>query len=371
MDKVKFKKKLKLVISDFHIGTGQEKGRFNPFEDFYFDEKFFEFLDYYSRGLYADWEVELIINGDFFDLLKVKVDGRWPEEITEEIAVAKLKQCILSHPILCKALKTFLLREKKSLVFIPGNHDIEFMYPKVQSLFIDHIGGDAIRSKVKFLTETDTYYLPEGIQIAHGHQFEPNHRFDYKSIFLEKGLEAPILNLPWGSFFVLKVLNPFKEKRHHIDHIRPFKRFILGGLVFDFWFTVRLILKSIYYFISTRFFKSLKRRSRLRTTLQILRKEVFPFPNLEVSAERVLKKVQGVHTIIMGHSHQHKCRLFSNNKLYINTGTWTRMINLNLQHLGESMCLTYAIIKYPLKGECQVSLMKWLGTREPYQMVYY
>src|SRR6185312_6549304 len=66
-------KKIKLVISDFHLSRGKwlENGRRNPLEDFHQDERFKEFLEYYSTGKYKDYDVELIINGDFFDPLAV------------------------------------------------------------------------------------------------------------------------------------------------------------------------------------------------------------------------------------------------------------------------------------------------------------
>ena len=65
--------KLKLVISDFHLSRGNwlPDGRRNPLEDFHQDQRLFEMLDHYSSGPHADSDVELIVNGDFFDPLAV------------------------------------------------------------------------------------------------------------------------------------------------------------------------------------------------------------------------------------------------------------------------------------------------------------
>lgn len=62
-------KKIKLVISDFHLSRGRwlADGRRNPLEDFHQDGRFKEFLEYYSTGM--------IINGDFFDPLNVHLLG--------------------------------------------------------------------------------------------------------------------------------------------------------------------------------------------------------------------------------------------------------------------------------------------------------
>ena len=64
--------KLKVIVSDFHLGEGQERGSLNPWENFHHDDKFAELLRYYSTDYYEDEDVELIINGDFFDLLQVR-----------------------------------------------------------------------------------------------------------------------------------------------------------------------------------------------------------------------------------------------------------------------------------------------------------
>src|SRR4051794_15060514 len=94
--------KIKLVISDFHLSRGKwlKNGRRNPLEDFHQDDRFQEFLDYYSTGIYAATEVELIVNGDFFDPLAViplpRPDGKvmpleYPLEVEEPAAVEKFQ----------------------------------------------------------------------------------------------------------------------------------------------------------------------------------------------------------------------------------------------------------------------------------------
>ena len=62
-------RKLKLVVSDFHLGKGpyRDDGSVNVFEDFRQDGKFAQFLDYHSDGEWKDAEVELVVNGDFFN----------------------------------------------------------------------------------------------------------------------------------------------------------------------------------------------------------------------------------------------------------------------------------------------------------------
>ena len=55
---------LMLVLSDFHLGKGKflEDGHINIMEDFDEDEKFAEFLEYYSTGTHYFSDVNIILN---------------------------------------------------------------------------------------------------------------------------------------------------------------------------------------------------------------------------------------------------------------------------------------------------------------------
>jgi hypothetical protein len=64
--------KLKIVLSDFHLGAGPPDTSQNPLEDFVADEDFALFLETIRAESDRDHkEVELIINGDFFEFLQV------------------------------------------------------------------------------------------------------------------------------------------------------------------------------------------------------------------------------------------------------------------------------------------------------------
>jgi UDP-2,3-diacylglucosamine pyrophosphatase LpxH len=123
-------RRVKVIISDFHVGEGHQMGIYNNYDDFYFDDEFTEFLEYYSSGVYENTELELIINGDFFDLLKVRYEGKFSEHITLKVALAKLKQCIEGHPKVIEALRTSIAYDNHTMTYIPGNHDIDFMFPE-------------------------------------------------------------------------------------------------------------------------------------------------------------------------------------------------------------------------------------------------
>src|SRR5687767_7812964 len=153
-------KLLRVVVSDLHLGTGARKGELNPFEDFHHDQSFAELLGHYDREAGADAEVELIMNGDIFDLLKVKIGGVWPTEITPEIAAEKLKQCLEGHPVFVNSLRDFVQKSGRRITYIPGNHDLDMWFSAPQELLKRYIAPGPLGEKVTFVTSTDTYYLP-------------------------------------------------------------------------------------------------------------------------------------------------------------------------------------------------------------------
>lgn len=352
-------KLLRLIVSDLHLGTGARPGELNPFEDFFSDDRFVELLSHYD-GLVRDGEVELILNGDIFDLLKVKIDDKWPTEITGQVAAQKLQQCLEGHPRWVRGLRDFLAKPGRRVVYLPGNHDLDMWFHEPQELFRRYVAPSAAE-KVRFVTATDTYHLPEGIQIRHGHQLERIHRVDYNSMTrtLRDGRE--ILDLPWGSLWILEVMNPAKQERSHVDRIQPLSRFLWLGLVLDTRFALRFIWLSWSYFLRRRLFALRAWRERLRKLPELLREEVFSLASFDDLATRALQKVRGVHTLIVGHSHSPRLRALTSGKILVNTGTWMRMINLDLRYLGQDSGLTYAIIEYPDEGKPRTSLLRWRG----------
>ena len=202
---------LRLVVSDLHLGTGVRRGELNAFEDFLHDDRFAELLAHYDAESGDATEVELVLNGDIFDLLKVKVDGVWPLEITAEIAVEKLRQCLDGHPRFVLALRAFLERPARRITFIPGNHDLDMWFPATHELFRRRIAPGALGERVRFVTQSDTYHLPEGIQIRHGHQLERIHRVDYARMTRRRRDGREVLDLPWGSLWILEVMNPRRK----------------------------------------------------------------------------------------------------------------------------------------------------------------
>jgi predicted phosphodiesterase len=74
-----------------------------------------------------------------------------------------------------------------------------------------------------------------------------------------------------------------------------------------------------------------------------------------------------VHTVIFGHTHGAMQRFYRDGKTYINTGTWTRMINLDLRYLGNSTRLTFALLEWDEEGKVRSTLQEWRGLHRPHR----
>lgn len=339
-------KKTIIVISDIHLGAGAiVKGKRNYLEDFHYDAELVDFLDYYSNGEYKDREVELIINGDFFDHLAVPFVPYFDDEYwSEPAALAKLEVILKAHREVMVALADFVASKKKSLVYIIGNHDAEMILPSLQKRFFECF-EEKDREKVRIITDNSNEYKPiDGVAVKHGHEYEIAHQYDPEiSVFEDKRGVSHFIP-PWGSYYVIRVINKFKEERGHINAVRPIKKFLINGMIYDTLFTMRFIFQTCYYFIMVRFNFLFRQNKSVRGAVAYAMKELHLFQDYEELTQEMLKKRDDLKALIVGHTHEPIFRSNADGKIFINTGTWTNMYHLDFARGNESKLLTYAQI---------------------------
>ena len=178
-----------LVISDLHLSAGLSvNNRKNLLEDFHYDKELIEFIEYHLTGNFLDRDLELIINGDFFDLLAVPFVPYFDDEYwSEEAALEKLKMIVEAHKGVIEALKFFLKFPRNKLVYVIGNHDAELIFPALQN-YVYSLFNESDRSKLRILLNENQSYSPEdGIVIKHGHEFELAHHFSSQSLITDIG----------------------------------------------------------------------------------------------------------------------------------------------------------------------------------------
>ena len=328
-----------MVVSDLHIGVGRtlENGQLNSLEEFNFDEKFSEFLHYYTTGKFGDHEVELILNGDILNFLQVDYHGHYLTVITEPICLDILKRVISGHPIFFKALREFAAKPGNMITYVVGNHDQAMLWPATREVF-NEVVGTAVHFK-------NIVYFFDGVHIEHGHMHEAANRFDPRKFFLKKNLPEPILNLPFGSHFFVEFVLKIKQRYPHVDKIRPFNRMIRWAIFNETWFTILNIVNLCVYFLKSVFTNDPRRMFPFSRIVRVLLESAV-FPDLSESARRVLQD-ERVHTVCFGHSHVYQYRQYAENREYFNTGTWTDLTSLDIASLGKITKLIYVVFEYP------------------------
>ncbi len=348
------RKRVKVVISDLHLGKGRilPDGGMNSLEEFYFGDKLVEFINYYTSGLFAENDVELIINGDFLNFLQVDFKGHFLTVLTEGVCLDILKSIVEGHVKVFKAMSEFGAKPGNTITYVVGNHDMAMLWPACRE-FLNQVVGTSIRYK-------NIVYFFDGVHIEHGHMHEAANRMDPRRFFLKKDLVEPILNLPFGSHFFVDLVLKIKAKYPFVDKIRPFNRMMRWALFNETWMTIRSLAQTLRYLLKTVLVSDPRRQISFKRLVNIVLESAI-FPDLGGAAKKILQDDR-VHTVIFGHSHVYQYRQWGQGKEYFNTGTWTEITSLDVVSLGKITKLTYIFIEYPEDGSRpRCRLKEWRG----------
>jgi len=347
-------KKIKVVISDLHLGKGRTfaTGGTNPLEEFYYSERLVEFFQYYSSGQFKDHEVELIINGDFLNFLQVDFRGHFLTVFTEGVCLEVLKSIVDGHRKVFDAMRVFAARPNGSITYVVGNHDMAMLWPACRE-YLNQVVAANIRFK-------NIVYFFDGVHIEHGHMHEASNRMDPRRFFLKKDLAEPILNLPFGSHFFVELVLNIKQRYPFVDKIRPFSRMVRWAFLNETGLATAGFIQLFKYLIKTVFIKDPRRHVSLRQLVKIIFESAI-FPDLGDSARKILSDDR-VNIVIFGHTHVYQYRQWGHEKEYFNTGTWTELTSLDIVSLGKITKLTYVLLEYPeAGGRPRGRLKEWRG----------
>jgi hypothetical protein len=202
--------RLLVVFSDIEMGTG------GPLDDFPHSDFLGSLILGYNQGPLATLPVELVFNGDTFDLFKTPFEGAFPRLITREIALGKLEAILAAHPAFCAAIQEFVAHPgaERRVHFVAGNHDAELAFPAVQERVRARCGGGP---RIGF----PGLELRVGrVHIEHGSQHDPLFRMNPEELLLDVEGE-PVLNISWGAAALLDTLMPLKELLYFHDRLKP------------------------------------------------------------------------------------------------------------------------------------------------------
>jgi len=243
--------KFKLVVSDLHLSAGHE-AEGNLLEDFGSDQEFAALLDEVVAESDRDGaEVELIINGDAFEMLQVPHEevfdptAVYPPErylsSSEADSVLKMNIIIGGHRAFFETLARFIQigPPRRCVTFIKGNHDVNIHWAGVQDRIRQAMA--ATGERMPLLTFESRRISREGIYVEHGNQYA-------EGVDRLEDMEEPHdhdkpgqLAIPLGSYFVMNVFNKVEREKYWIDGVKPITALVWYALAYDFHFAAKAI----------------------------------------------------------------------------------------------------------------------------------
>lgn len=200
-----------MCFSDIEMGAG------GPYDDFPRSDFLAEVVRGYGRDPYRWLNVDLVFNGDTFDLLKTSYRGGFPHHVTRDIAIDKLERVAGAHAVFFDQLREFLRDDpsRRRAFFVVGNHDMELLFPEVQTLVRERIGA------------SENVYFPGlslslgRMHIEHGSQLDTLFRIDPEKPFIVRRDGEVLLNLSWAAVALLDVAIPLQPLLYHHDRLKP------------------------------------------------------------------------------------------------------------------------------------------------------
>lgn len=225
--------RLLVILSDIEMGAGGHT------DDFPQSDWLGELILSYNRPPYDGMHVELVFNGDTFDLLKTSYLEQYPRHVTRDVAIGKLSRIAAAHPRFFEAMRRFLdhAGAERRAVFVVGNHDAELVFSDVQQLIRTLCGH---QERILF---PGFAYDVGRVHIEHGSQHDPLFRVEADQPLVEfEGRQ--LLNISWGAAALLDTvmewqpLFAFHERlrpREQVLELMPEFRELLTGTFWRYW----------------------------------------------------------------------------------------------------------------------------------------
>lgn len=205
-----------VVISDLHMGPGRAaSGNWDPYEDFRWRDEFIAFLGALNA---QGGDVDLVINGDLFELLQSSTAPCLTEGCTSAEAVARLDEVIKAHGVELAAIGKLAAARSNRVHIVPGDHDAALLLPEVWR-----------RAAAAFATMTDRVVLvtsgswisPDGrVHVEHGHQLPLSadrfSKWPDPTVAIDR---RTYIERPWGERVILPFYDRTEWKYPIVDNI--------------------------------------------------------------------------------------------------------------------------------------------------------
>lgn len=405
--------KRRVIVSDIHLGDGSRLDDFND------DVALAEFIEVYVRG----GPTELILAGDTFEFLQVRLPGLDDDEYSDSAAGRRTAAIIAGHPLVFAALARFVAEPGNQITALIGNHDFELHYPAAKAEFRRALGLSEGDPRLRFAVS----YRGGGIYLVHGNQFDGWNRF-----LNFDGISEPF-EIPRGTQIVKEVINDLEDDplpyAPLLDNVKPTSAFlwymlalprlrnqaarrftargVAGFLQVVAWPTPHHMpitgkgpggplsspaLRFIWRWVA-RF-----RRGRVERHREVAR-QVGQVADMVEPPEQVIDQVQNEATrqyerearafrdrfaremlalarrpenrdltlFVCGHTHNAGVTSLGKGQYYINVGTWTEIIFDLASMRRQEQRFPFLEVNYPEGEKPEWRLLVWYGSDEPPQ----
>jgi UDP-2,3-diacylglucosamine pyrophosphatase LpxH len=214
----------KLLVSDMHLGPGEGSPIYSAIEDFTFDAPWTEFLA--TQATHAP--TDLIIVGDFIEFWQIEAALGQPPGSTQSGAVAALEVAIAAHPDVFSAMSSFLSAGDHRVIFVPGNHDAELLWPAVQLRIAQEIQPTDM-SRLVFVNSIA--YRHGDVHVEHGHRLDGQNSSDtpWAPVRMD---ETGVCRLEkvWGEVFLAEFFNSVEQQYPFVDNLSPERAALIWGV---------------------------------------------------------------------------------------------------------------------------------------------
>jgi UDP-2,3-diacylglucosamine pyrophosphatase LpxH len=404
----------RIVVSDLHMGGGD---RLDDFSD---DATLVAFLDHYVGG---GEPTELVLAGDSFELLQIRLPGLADDDYSQDAAAARLDAVVAAHTQVFAALARFVADPRQQITVLIGNHDFELHYPAAKARLAAALGLAPDEPRLRF----GVSYHGGGVYIVHGNQFDGWNRFVYFN-----GITEPF-EVVRGTQLVKEVINDLEDDplpfAPLIDNVKPSSAF--------FWYLMalprlriapsrRFLARGVTGFIQVMAWPTPHqmpinghgpggllsappmdalwqlvarfRRGRVARHREVARQvgavagaveppsEVLDQVQLEAArqtereqrafSDRFAREMQRVARqpeyredtlFVCGHTHLARVEALGLGQIYVNTGTWTEIIYDVATMRRQEQRFPFLEITYPTGPQPNGRLLVWSDPTEPPQ----
>lgn len=296
-----------VIFSDIEMGAG------GLLDDFPHSDALAEILLTYNEGPYRERAVDLIFNGDTFDLLKTPFQRGFPSHITREVALGKLEAVAAAHPLFFQAVRGVVEHghAARRVHFLIGNHDAELAFPEVQARIRQLCGGSPGITFPGYRLDIAR------VRIEHGQQLDPMFQVDEQAPFLEFHGKQ-VLNISWGAAALLDTVIPLGHLLAFHDRVKPRSYLLsLAPEIQD------LLVERFWTYWGRDFWKGYFRTDdpMKKVTWKMLKEVAWRFtsknPEVEISGELRQRMAASDEFLlyVIGHKHESQWLSFGDRKI--------------------------------------------------------